>query len=132
MFQKSKERQSRVLQQTCTCSKPLKVLFEELKTENPNLELAVFAMGTKALDPSDTWKPAAFASHSLSDTECRFVQIEKKALTVTWASEKFPNYLIGMSCYIETDHKPLVSLLSTKDLSDIPSTAFKNAIDECD
>ena len=32
---------------------------------------------------SDTWKPVAFASHSLTDTECRYVQIEKEALALT-------------------------------------------------
>ena len=68
----------------------------------------------------ETWKPVAFASRSLSDIECRYAQIEKEALAVTWACEKFANYLIGTSFHIEIDHKPLVSLLSTKNLSDIP------------
>ena len=68
----------------------------------------------------DVWKPVAFASRSLSETECRYAQIEKEALAVTWACEKFSNFLIGTTFHVETDHKPLVPLLSTKDLSDIP------------
>ena len=68
----------------------------------------------------DIWKPVAFASRSLSETERRYAQIEKEALGVTWACEKLPCYLIGTFFHIETDHKSLVPLLSTKDLSDIP------------
>ena len=68
----------------------------------------------------ETWMPVAFVSRSLSDTECRYAQIEKEALAMFWACEKFANYLIGTLFHIETDHEPLVSLLSTKDLSDIP------------
>ena len=68
----------------------------------------------------DTWRPVAFASRSLSEAECRYAQVEKEALALTWACEKFSNYLIGTKFHIETDHKPLVPLLSTKDLSDVP------------
>ena len=34
---------------------------------------------------SDTWKPMAFASCSLNNTECRYAQIKKEALALTWA-----------------------------------------------
>ena len=80
------------------------------------------------------WKPVAFASRSLSETERRYAQIEKEALGVTWACEKLSCYLIGTFFYIKTDHKPLVPLLSTKDLSNIPpricAIAFQNAFIE--
>ena len=60
------------------------------------------------------WRPVAFASRSMSETECRYAQIEKEALAVTWACEKILRYLLGLKFVIETDHKPLVPLLSTK------------------
>ena len=50
----------------------------------------------------------------------RYPQIEKKALGITWASERFADYLIGLQFHIETDHKPLAPLLSTKNLEDLP------------
>ena len=56
----------------------------------------------------------AFISRSLSYIEKRYAQIEKKALAVTWASEKFKDYLKGLQYMLETDHKPLVPLLSLK------------------
>jgi len=39
------------------------------------------------------WKPIAFASRSLTDTEQRYAQIE--ALAVIWACEKFSEYVLG-------------------------------------
>ena len=57
----------------------------------------------------------------MSETEKRHSQIEKEALAVTWACDKFANYIIGIHIIIETDHKPLLSLLNTKHLEDILS-----------
>ena len=66
------------------------------------------------------WKPVSFASRSMSDTELRYAQIEKEALATTWACDKFKDYLIGKHFCIETDHKPLVPLLSSKHLDNLP------------
>ena len=53
-------------------------------------------------------------------TEQRYVQIEKEALAITWACDRFADYLMGMKFHVETDHKPLVPLLSTKRLDELP------------
>ena len=66
------------------------------------------------------WKPAAYASRSLTETETRYAQIDKEALATTWACERFSNYILGKSVSIETDHKPLVPLLNTKHLDSLP------------
>ena len=50
------------------------------------------------------WQPVTFASCAMTDTEC--LQIEKEALATT----------CGKKIIIETDHKPLVSLFSKKQL----------------
>ena len=57
----------------------------------------------------------------MNPTEQRYAQIEKEALGITWASERFVDYLIGLKYHIETDHKPLVPLLRTKNLEDLPA-----------
>jgi len=67
------------------------------------------------------WRPVCYASRTLSDTEKRYAQIEKEALASTWACEKFKQYLIGQDFTIQTDHKPLVVLLGTKPISDLPA-----------
>ena len=70
---------------------------------------------------NDQWRPVAYASRAMSPTEQRYAQIEKEALGITWASERFADYLIGLKFHIETDHKPLVSLLGSKSLDDLPA-----------
>ena len=71
-----------------------------------------------------TRRSVTYASRSLTETEQRYAQIEKKALASTWACEKFAEYLIHVRLghfTIETDHKPLVPLLGgSKALSDLP------------
>ena len=71
------------------------------------------------------WKPVAFASRSMTETERRYAQIEKEALATTWACEKFASYILGKSITIETDHKPLVPLLGTKSLDSLPPRVLR-------
>ena len=47
-------------------------------------------------------------------------KIEKEALTLTWACERFADYLIGLDFHVETDHKPLIPLFSSKLLDELP------------
>ena len=66
------------------------------------------------------WKPIAYASRSMTETETRYAQIEKEALATTWACERFSTYILGKKFQIETDHKPLVPLLGAKELNNLP------------
>ena len=65
--------------------------------------------------PDSHWQSVAFHLR-----EQRYVQIEKEALAATWACERFNDYLVGMSFQIQTDHKPLVPVLGSKDLDSLP------------
>ena len=47
------------------------------------------------------WKPVAYASRSMTETETRYAQIEKEALATTWACERFSDYILGMKIHIE-------------------------------
>jgi len=73
------------------------------------------------LQDDGEWHPVASASRAMSPMEQHYAQIEKEALGITWASECFADYLIGLEFHIETDHKPLVPLLSTRNLADLPA-----------
>ena len=69
---------------------------------------------------NNQWLPIAYTSRALTPTESRYAQIEKEALAITYACERFQEYLIGKSFHIHTDHKPLVPIFSTKRLEELP------------
>ena len=68
----------------------------------------------------DGWRPVAYASRTLTNTENRYAQIEKEALAATWACEKFEDYILGLNFTLETDHKPLMPLLGHHDIERLP------------
>lgn len=41
-------------------------------------------------------------------------------MALTWACERFQSYLVGMDFLIQTDHQPLISLLGSRALDDLP------------
>lgn len=66
------------------------------------------------------WRPVYYASRSLSKTEKKYVQIEKEALALTWACEKFATFIIGApDLVLRTDHKPLIAVLGSKLIDDL-------------
>lgn len=52
----------------------------------------------------------SFASKSLSQTEKKYPTLDKEALGIVWATERFQMYLRGLHFTILTDHKPLVNI----------------------
>lgn len=81
-----------------------------------------YRLGTGLLqNHDDQWRPVAYAPRAVIPTEQRHAQIDKEALSITWTSERFADYLTGLKFHIETDHKPLVPLLSTKNLEELPA-----------
>ena len=117
---------------------PQQKAFEEIKSSltkapvlalnDPNKETKVsadapsFGLGGVLLQKQEdkAWRPVVFASRVLTPVECKYAQIEKEALALTWACERFSDYIVGKSIVAETDHKPLVPLLTTRTLDDIP------------
>ena len=44
---------------------------------------------------------------------------------MTWALEKFSEYVLGKSIILETDHKPLVPILGRKSLDTLPPRVLR-------
>ena len=61
----------------------------------------------------------------MTNTERRYAQIKKEALAATWACEKFTDYLLGRKFLIESDHKPLIPILNTKQLDNLPPRVLR-------
>ena len=101
---------------------PVLALYEAGRETIVSADASSFGLGAvlRQRQPNGDLKIVAYASRSLSEAEKHYAQIEKEALAVTWAAEKFSRFLIGMKFTIETDHKPLVPLLSYKGLDEIP------------
>jgi len=116
--------------------------FDQLKTElttphiltvyGPHAQTKIsadassFGLGAVLLQAKGTsWHPVAYASRSMTNTEHRYAQIEKEALAITWACEKCSSYIIGNHILLETDHKPLVPLLTYKHLENLPPRVLR-------
>ncbi|XP_062542458.1 uncharacterized protein K02A2.6-like [Armigeres subalbatus] len=54
----------------------------------------------------------SFASKTLSPSEKKYPTLDKEALGIVWATERFQMYLRGLHFTILTDHKPLVNIFS--------------------
>ena len=96
---------------------------------NPNSKMVIeadassFGIGAviRQQQPNGELRPIAYASRAMTPTETRYTQIEKEALAITWACERFSEYIVGMKFPIQMDHKPLIPLSSVKELEDVPA-----------
>ena len=88
-------------------------------------DASAYGLGAVLLQQSGEWHPVAFASRSKTDTEKRYSQLEKEALALVWACEKFSDYIIGKAIFLEIDHKPLAPLLSKTNLDYLPSCVLR-------
>ena len=69
-------------------------LFDVRKESKISADASAYGVGAVLLQKTKLgWKPVAYASRSLSETEQRYAQIEKEALAITWACEKFSMYI---------------------------------------
>ena len=104
-------------------STPVLALYDPSKETMVSADASSFGIGAVLAQKQSNkqWQPVAYASRSLTSTEQKYAQIEKEALGITWACERFSEYLLGMSFKVETDHKPLVSHFGVKNLEELPA-----------
>ena len=59
----------------------------------------------------ETWCPVAYASRALTKAKQNYSQIEKETLAVVFGTEHFNQYIYGRPFRVESDHKPLQTIL---------------------
>ena len=105
----------------CMTSTPTLAPFKLGARTMLSADASSYGLGAVVLQQNDgDWRPVAFASRSLNSAEKMYAQIEKEALAICWACEKFNYFLAGTEFLVETDHKPLVSVLGSKEVAKLP------------
>ena len=83
-------------------------LFDVSKPVTVQCDASKSALGAVLLQDN---KPVAYASRSLTDTETRSAQIEKELLIAVFALKRFNQYTFGKQVMVESDHKPLETIV---------------------
>ena len=93
---------------------PVLALFDPTHDTVVSADALCYGLGAVLIQkqPEGVMKPVAYILRSLTPTEQRYAQIEKEVLAFTWACK--------LKFCIETDHRPLVPLFSTKNLDELP------------
>ncbi|UYV65997.1 K02A2.6-like [Cordylochernes scorpioides] len=114
----NQERAFRKLKELFT-TQPILAAYDVRKPTMVSSDASSYGLGAvlKQEGNNGIWRPVAYSSRTMTPTEKRYAQIEKEALAITWACERFQDFLLGKRFRIETDHKPLIPLFSTKELS---------------
>lgn len=99
---------------------PILAIFDAGKKTKVSTDASKGALGAALFQMhGQDWRPVAYASRVLTDSECRYSQIEKEALGIVYGCEKFHDFIYGRHITAETDHSPLISI-AKKCIGDIP------------
>ena len=94
-----------------------KILTSNLLLSHFNPELDIIVASDACLlhiMPDGSKQPIAFASRTLLPAEKHYSQTEKEGLSIIYAVSKFHRYLYGRHFTLQTDHKPLITILGSK------------------
>ena len=80
--------------------------------------------------PGGSRKAVAHVSKSLLPAEKQYSQIEKEALGIIFAVTKFHRYLHGRWFILQTDHKPLITILGSKKGLPVYTAKIKSVFDK--
>ncbi|UYV84741.1 K02A2.6-like, partial [Cordylochernes scorpioides] len=109
-------------------SRPNLALFDPSRTTIVSADASSFGIGgvLRQEQPDGSLEPIAYVSRTLSETEKRYSQIEKEGLAIVWTCERLKDYVTdgalvhhNIKIHIETDHKPLIAIFTSKSLEDM-------------
>jgi hypothetical protein len=90
---------------TIDCKKPFLIMVD-------SCDYAVGGILTQT-DENNSYRPVAFASSKLSETQRRWATIEKECYALIWSLKKFKPWIFCVPTVVQTDHNPLTYLTNT-------------------
>ena len=90
------------------CEAPVLKYFDPSKQVSLQCDASERGLGYSLLQEG---QPVAYGARGLTSIEQNYAQIEKEMLAIVVGCEKFDQYIYGRRIAVETDHKPLVSIV---------------------
>ncbi|UYV82964.1 K02A2.6-like [Cordylochernes scorpioides] len=87
---------------------PILTFFDPTKPITISSDASQYGIGTVLMQGGHAIE---YASFSLNATQRKFAQIEKELLAIVFGCERFQYYIWGNDVIVETDHKPLLSIV---------------------
>lgn len=113
------EKAKRIIKKDCALQyyRPEKKLYIESDASKIGLGAALLQIDPKIqmdydmeIPPTECLRPIAYGSKSLTTTEQNYSNIEREALGILHALQKFHHYTFGRHTHIITDHRPLLAI----------------------
>lgn len=97
----------------CIQKAPILAHYDYSKNIVVQADASSYGLGAALMQERETTnrEVVAYASRTLTPCEKRYSQIEKEALALAFATERFKDYITGVDITLETDHKPLLQIL---------------------
>ena len=92
---------------TALTTLPVLAYFDKNKDHIIQTDASKTGLGAVLLQEG---QPVVYASRTLTDTECRYSNIERELLGVVFGLERLHHYTFGKPITVETDHQPLTSI----------------------
>ncbi len=93
---------------TILTSKPVLKFYNVNQSVTIQADASQFGLGACLMQDSH---PIAYSSRALTSAEVNYAQIEKELLAIVFACEKFHQYVYGKVINVQSDHKPLETIL---------------------
>lgn len=87
---------------------PILSYFDPSKDIVLQVDASKYGLGATLLQDG---KPVCYASKALTPSEVHYAQIEKEMYAIVFGCSYFHQYIYGREVTVQTDHKPLVSIM---------------------